>query len=206
MQLPSPGNRELYSLQLGPLWFAQRQHRRCHRTGNYLRRSPLGHERSRTNQVGFRSPNLRRGNCVEASVAFQVCPRRIGFEPKYKGVELIVESDLAAREPAVGVDLSVGRIEDDDGPSPWVEGEIAIPMPPRITSMNTDVEAGPTQRDWRGWRDCRRFAGKIGPPRVVSPKIAIIPAIATREESMDALRWVVWPKAMTDDPQSEVAG
>ena len=34
--------------------------------------------------------------------------------------------------------------------------------------MNTDVEAGPTQRDWRGWRDCRRFAGKIGPPRVVS--------------------------------------
>ena len=154
----------------------------------------------------FDRPVYVAGNCVEASVAFEVCPRRIRFEPKYKGVDLIVESDLAPREPAVGVDLSVGRIEDDDGPSPWVEGEIAIPTPPGITGMNTDVEAGPTQRDWRGWRDCRRFAGRSAPHASCPPTIAIIPAIATREESMDALRWVVWPKTMTDDLPSEVAG
>jgi hypothetical protein len=66
----------------------------------------------------FDRPIYVAGDCVEASAAFEVCPRRIGFEPKYKGVQLIVESDLAPREPAVGVDLRWDGSKTTMGPVP----------------------------------------------------------------------------------------
>src|SRR5262249_57725013 len=54
------------------------------------------------------------GRRVEASASFEVCPRRIGFNSENKGVDLIVESDLPSREPAIAVDCSIGRVEDLD--------------------------------------------------------------------------------------------
>src|SRR4029077_12158455 len=83
------------------------------------------------------------GSCIEASAAFEVRPRRIGLKPKNKRVELIVEPYLAPRERAMGVDCSMGRVEDFDWPTSRIVCEVAAPAPPRIAGMNADVETGP---------------------------------------------------------------
>src|SRR5262245_25024137 len=101
------------------------------------------------------------GSCIEAPVAFEVRPRRIGFKSKNEGVDLIVESDLPPCEPAIAVDRSTGRVEDLDWATPWIEGEVAFPSSPGIAAVNAGIQTGPADGLYgRNGRGC--FAWKIG--------------------------------------------
>src|SRR5262245_24797572 len=101
------------------------------------------------------------GSCIEASAPFEVGPRRIGFKSENEGVDLIVESNLPAREPAIAVDCSTGRVEDLDWAAPWVEGEVAVPASPGIAAVNAGIQTGPTDGLYgRNGRGC--FAWKVG--------------------------------------------